>query len=759
MPDRDGKKKKDPAAEIELWLERELVRAADGGELPAAHEQEEALAAATGALVSGRNLVVTGEPGVGKSCLIGELVRRVRGGQAAAGLTRLLAGRPVLQLSIRRRATALKPPAQLGQPLIQLTRALAEHGDRPVPYFRDFHLAWNFDLEPLFTALAFRLEGPILCEGRHSTVEAMFEYFPELEQHFVVLHLREPDLARARRILAAWGGARRLPGGEPQFTPEALETGLQLAHRFLSRGQLPRKAIDPLEQLADLAGGEPVGEEQVLERFCEGYALPRFLVDPGQALDLDALEEHFASRVLGQREAVAAVVEMISRIKAGLADPRRPFGVFLFAGPTGVGKTHLAQLLCEYLYGTADRMIRFNMADFPADKDAAVLFGDPDDNRPNAQRGLLTQRLQGHPFAVLLLDELEKAARPVHDRFLQLFDEGAFINGAGETVSCRSLIVIATSNAGAELWRSDVLGFSGTREAADLGRELDRRLAEHFRFETLNRFDAIVKFRPLAREHIRSIALRELEALQGRAGLRQRELELEVDEGVLDWLTANGYDPHYGARFLRRTIERTVSATLAELLVRETPPRGARLGLAVRRNRIRARLLEPRAPEPPAREAVELPEGPARRRVSLDRASLLAQADELLAAAGERRTELETRSEEHRELLALFNEPAFWEEGSGNPQLLDRFRELDVALRVEGRLAERIDRLAELRRAADEPAAGEEPEARWMARFARALQSAADALHEWRERSAEEGGSRSGCASPGSTPCGPPAAG
>jgi ATP-dependent Clp protease ATP-binding subunit ClpA len=134
-------------------------------------------------------------------------------------------------------------------------------------------------------------------------------------------------------------------------------------------------------------------------------------------------------------------------------------------------------------------MIRMNMADYPSANDALVLFGNPDGYTPRQRRGVLTQRVSGHPFAVLLLDEFEKANEKIHDRFLQLIDEGAFINGAAETVPCRSLIIIATSNAGAEVYRGKSIGFSGPADLEAMDRELDRMLYKHFRFEFLNRFD------------------------------------------------------------------------------------------------------------------------------------------------------------------------------------------------------------------------------------------------------------------------------
>jgi len=380
--------------------------------------------------------------------------------------------------------------------------------------------------------------------------------------------------------------------------------------------------------------------------------------------------------------------------------------------------------LAETLFGSRDRVVRMNMADHQADWEARVVFGDPDGHLARQMRGLLTQRLAGHPFAVLLLDEFEKAHPVIHDRFLQLIDEGAFINGAGETVSCRSTIIIATSNVGAELYRGRSLGFAPPADLAAMDHAVDRRLEDVFRFEFLNRFDRIVHFHPLSREHIRTIALRELQALRARAGFVQRGLELEIDEGVLDWLVAHGYDPDTGARFLRRTIERHATTALADAIVRHDPEPGSLLELVVQRGRIvaRARTEPSRAP---ARERVVLPQGPAERAVSLGPANLAAEARALAERARPKLDALDALRAEAGELLERMGQDGFWERADERREVLDRHRELDVAVRIQQRLAEPIvvliDQLA---------TGGVDP---------RQLERAAEALSRWERQLAEEG--------------------
>jgi MoxR-like ATPase len=495
---------------------------------------------------------------------------------------------------------------------------------------------------------------------------------------------------------------------------------------------MPRKAVDLMAQVGALAGNaRPISAADVIDRFHTMFQVPRLLVDPEVPFDPNQAEHDFNRRVLEQPEAVQAVIHMISMIKAGLSDSRRPFGVFLFVGPTGVGKTHIAQMLAEFLLGSADRVVRLNMADYPEADDALVLFGNPSGYAPSIKRGVLTQRLMGQPFSVLLLDEFEKAHRTVHDRFLQLFDEGSFVNGDGESVSCRSSIVIATSNAGAEIYRRRAVGFSDTPSLEELDRELDRRLPEHFRFELLNRFDRVVHFHPLSRRGIRSIARREVDLIKSRSGLTSRAVTVRVSEAVIDWVTANGYDPFNGARFLRRTIERHLTTALADALVRDRLREGAEIDLGVRGGRVVARAVEDPAPSEPVE--VSLPQGPGERVLKLDRAALEAEARALVEFAKPRLAELDQKRDAATRLLETMAARGFWDDRAASTRALDDHRRLDVAIQRESRLARPILLLAEV---LSEIHAGRSVP---PGRLGPLLVEASEALRSWEHRRAEQG--------------------
>jgi ATP-dependent Clp protease ATP-binding subunit ClpC len=344
---------------------------------------------------------------------------------------------------------------------------------------------------------------------------------------------------------------------------------------------------------------------------------------------------------------------------------------------------------------------------------------------------VLTQRIAGHPFAVLLLDEFEKAHEKVADRFLQLFDEGAFINGHGETVACRSLILIATSNVGAELYREQPTGFLAPPDVARLAHDLDRRLTQRFRIELLNRFDQVVHFQPLSRADVRAIAARELQSLKHRIGFKRSGLELEVDEGVLDWLAAHGYDPRFGARFLRRTLEREVTSALAGLLVGGAIAPDAHALLTVRRNRIEARLVEPGAPLAPTRAVVTLPLAAATETRMLDRETLQRTAAALIASSKDLSSGLDRKRDEARRLLETMNAPGFWDAGPDARDTLDRYRSLDVAIQVEDRFARTLWNLEiQLQSGAA---------TKDLKSLARQVEAAAGALREWNDRSIDEG--------------------
>ncbi|MEZ4241727.1 MAG: AAA family ATPase [Myxococcota bacterium] len=673
-----------PPLVVDAWIDRDLTALARDGALPPAFEVDDLVAQCEEVLRAAgtRSPVLVGPPGVGKTAIVAELVRRAHEGTGAP----LLREARVVQLSLRAISARFKERADATNFFGELCGALLASPEPVVPFFRDLHLAYALDWEPTLHRFLDALPHPVLGEALPRELDTLLEYWPDLNEQLVPIPVEEPDTDRLGRLLERWCEHRAAQGGR-SFRPEARRAAIELTARFMGDRPFPRKAVELLRQTADFVG-EPEGDDDravglrdVVRRFSQLTRVPQRLVDPDEALDLSEVHDFVSERLLGQEEAVDAVVRMIALMKAGLSDLRRPFGTFLFVGPTGVGKTFCAQLLAEYLFGDRNRLVRLNLADYAEPYHVATLFGDPNAHALSAQQGVLARRLAGNPFGVLLLDEFEKADAKVHDAFLQLVDEGRYINGRSEVVSASSLIVIATSNGGAEVYRETGLGFDKAPGLRDLDRELDRRLGQLFRFELLNRFDRVVHFHPLDRNDIRSIARRELAELARRDGLVARELRVEVDAEVLDWLVSHGYHPHYGARFLRREIERSVAGTLAEHIVRDNPARGTRLALGVRSGRIEVRTVVG-PPEPP-KVAVASRSGKA---VSLDPEALLDEARAWVARWEPLFAESRQREVEASALIDASAEDGFWDDGARAQDVLRRYKQLDARLQADRRL-------------------------------------------------------------------------
>ncbi len=670
-------------------IERDFTALAKAGTLPVGH----GLDAPVGEIASlltrgGKAPLLAGDQGVGKSAIVQELARRVAEGLAGEAL----AGMRILEVTaagIFARTSGPKAAAELFEEMLEHLAA----GGPTLVFVRDVAITQGTSLIPvLIRALrAGRLKFVFECELRRAhelmrSDEALAERL-----HLVVVN--EPTSDRARWILGNVAGELESQLNLP-IEASACDMALRLSVKFLLARRLPRKAIELLKETAAEAAGaarDRVTDEDVLARFCATTRLPRFMADDTMALDLDEVQTFFAARLLGQNEPVQAVLRAVALLKAGLNNPRRPLGVFLFSGPTGVGKTHLAKLLAEYLFGAPDRLVRLNMADYPNFGDEAVLFGNAWAQTWDAKRGELTRHLDGKVFTVLLLDEFEKANAKCHDRFLQLFDEGQFINAAGETVACNNTLIVATSNVGAEVHREPGMGFSGKRSDDEIIAEVDRRIAGTFRAEFLNRFDGICHFRPLGRVEIRRIAQREVGRVLEREGIRARGLDVEVAPEVVDLLVEKGYSPAHGARYLQREIEKSLTSALAVEIARTPLPPGTPVKVVAHKGRVHA-IAEPKAKQPKegsAKVALPAVSGQLARK-KLDRGALIHEAERLVGRAAAvssafGRPELENH---RRDLLAASQAPGFWDDGEKAAASLRGYRAIEAQLGELDRLRE-----------------------------------------------------------------------
>ncbi|WP_323847389.1 ATP-dependent chaperone ClpB [Microbulbifer magnicolonia] len=310
-----------------------------------------------------------------------------------------------------------------------------------------------------------------------------------------------------------------------------------------------------------------VTDEEVAEVVSRWTGIPVSKMLEGEREKLLRMEDELHKRVIGQGEAVDAVANAVRRSRAGLSDPNRPNGSFLFLGPTGVGKTELCKALAQFLFDTEDAMVRIDMSEFMEKHSVARLIGAPPGYVGYEEGGYLTEAVRRKPYSVVLLDEVEKAHPDVFNILLQVLDDGRLTDGQGRTVDFRNTVVVMTSNLGSDL----IQKYASARDADETDREIHYRqmknavmevVGEHFRPEFINRIDEVVVFHPLNKAEVRSIAEIQLEQLRKR--LAERDLKLEVAEPLLDKLADVGFDPVYGARPLKRAIQMWLENPLSQ---------------------------------------------------------------------------------------------------------------------------------------------------------------------------------------------------
>ena len=346
---------------------------------------------------------------------------------------------------------------------------------------------------------------------------------------------------------------------------------LETAHRAndLARmSELQYGRIPELEkQLAEATNAEQrettllrnnVTEEEVAEIVSKWTGIPVSKMLEGEKEKLLQMESVVQERVVGQEEAVTAVANAIRRSRAGLSDPRRPIGSFLFLGPTGVGKTELTKALAQFLFDTDDAMVRLDMSEFMEKHSVARLIGAPPGYVGYEEGGYLTEAVRRRPYSVILLDEVEKAHPDVFNVLLQVLDDGRLTDGQGRTVDFRNTVIVMTSNLGSQM----IQEMAGEENYDAMKLAVMDVVGQHFRPEFINRVDDVVVFHPLSREHIRKIVDIQLGYLHDR--LADRDMRIRLSDAARDKLAEAGFDPVYGARPLKRAIQQQVENPLAQ---------------------------------------------------------------------------------------------------------------------------------------------------------------------------------------------------
>jgi ATP-dependent Clp protease ATP-binding subunit ClpC len=345
-----------------------------------------------------------------------------------------------------------------------------------------------------------------------------------------------------------------------------------VADEQYERASALRDEMTQLRQRIDHAeeggGGVPdVTPEEIAEVVSRATGIPARQLTEEERQRLMELEQRLHRRLVGQDEAVRVVAQAVRRARAGLGDPNRPIGSFLFLGPTGVGKTELARALAEAMFGDEARMVRVDMSEYQERHTVSRLIGAPPGYVGYEQAGQLTETVRRRPYSVLLLDEIEKAHPDVFNLLLQILDDGRLTDSQGRVVSFKNTIIIMTSNLGSDLilQQRGALGFTQENVEKPLRERLMRVLTEHMRPEFVNRIDEIVVFQRLELEQVRQIADLLLEHTRRR--LHAQGITVEITQEALNWLAEHGYEPQFGARPLRRTIQREVDNVLSEMLL------------------------------------------------------------------------------------------------------------------------------------------------------------------------------------------------
>ena len=532
------------------------------------------------------NPVLVGEAGVGKSAIVEGLALRIVEGS----VPHTIADKRIFSLDVASLVAGTKFRGEFEERLGQVVDELRERGDT-ILFVDEIHtiVGAGATQGSLDTA---NILKPALARGEVQVIGAttMDEYRENIERDAALERRFQRVLVEAASESETLDILRNIAPLYEQhhsvrYSDEALRACVELAGRYISDRYFPDKAVDLLDEVGATAHTSregafvEIGKADVARCLTLSTGIPTEQLTATMSSRLQGLEGYLKSRIIGQDDALHRISRHICRAHSGLHDERRPLGVFLVAGPTGVGKTLMAKELANYLFGSQDAIVRLDMSEYGQSHNVARLIGAPPGYVGYGEGGQLTEAVRRKPYSVVLLDEIEKAHPSIFNTLLQLFDEGRLTDGSGRVVNFRNTIIVMTSNVGSRevAERSSAIGFATPSQRLCSTDEVEyRRAAERtFAPEFLNRIDEIVLFTPLTERDAERIIRLEVEMLRKRVA--KLGCDLRITPAALRELAQRGFSQRYGARELRRTVVEQIEERIAILLVDGTLKEGSQI--------------------------------------------------------------------------------------------------------------------------------------------------------------------------------------
>ena len=525
------------------------------------------------------NPMLIGEPGVGKSAIVEGIALRI----ASGDISPALAKKRILSLDIASVVAGTKYRGDFEKRLKAIIKEAQSNPDL-ILFIDEFHTivgaggaSGSLDAANMLKPALARGELQCVAATTVNEFTKIVEKDGALDRRFQKIVVEPTDVAESIEIL------RHLKPHYEEFhhityTDEAVEAAVRLTDRYLSDRSLPDKAIDALDEAGSMVrlnlarkkgGADTVTDEDIASVVSKMTGIPVNKVAESEGNRILRMKKRLQDRIVGQDEAIDKVVRAIQRGRAGLKDPHRPIGTFIFFGPTGVGKTQLARSLAEYLFDSEDNMVRIDMSEYMEKFSVSRLIGAPPGYVGYEEGGQLSERVRRKPYCVVLLDEIEKAHPDIFNLLLQVMDEGRLTDSNGRVVDFKNTIVIMTSNVGSREVEEygNGIGFAtaGRKLESDRKNVVAKAVKKAFPPEFINRVDEQVYFNSLSREDIERIIDIELKGLKKRA--LEAGYRITVTPAAKRFVAEAGYDPAYGARPLKRAITKYIEDPVAEFII------------------------------------------------------------------------------------------------------------------------------------------------------------------------------------------------